>query len=483
MEEKRRSPRIPLKVQVKYKTPNAFLVDYAINISKGGIFIGTEKPLPVGTSVEFQILFPNMQRPVKGAGEVMWISAGKSDEPPGMGVKFNELDAEGMTIIEQIFKDFAGIKILVVDDAAVMRRLLSFWLKKIIKCEITEASDGIDAISKLKEKFDLVITDLRMPRADGLKVVEHIRKNMDDALTPIIIVTTVASGDDKEKALRLGASGYITKPLRYSELAKTVRDMFQSLVEVSARYIERMPVIGITVDYEHPTARSKDKKEPYLFLKEAYVNAIEENGGIPLLLPITAGSELIEKYMEMIDGLLITGGNFDIDPRYYGEEASQKLGEIKEERTGFEMALAKIALDKDMPVLGICGGMQLLNVLAGGALYQDIPTQLRGAINHQQKAPKDNTSHSVKITNNSRLHKIVMKDSIMVNSSHHQGVKIYGKVLLGSAVSEDGLIEAIESPNHRFVIGVQWHPEALYKKNKEQEEIIKEFIKECANKK
>ena len=482
MEEKRKSPRIPLKVQVKYKTPNAFLADYALNISKGGIFIETDKPLPLGSSVDFQLLFPDALKPVKGTGEVVRIAAG-NDEPSGMGIRFKDLSPEGMAIVEKIFKDFAGIRILVIDDAAVMRRLLSFWLRKIIKCDITEASDGIEAISKLKEKFDLVITDLRMPRADGLKVIEHIRDNMHDTVTPIIIVTTVASGDDKKKALMLGASGYITKPLRFSELSRTVKDMFQSLVDVSTKKIENMPVIGITTDFGEMPSKTKGQNDPYIFLREAYINAIEENGGIPLLLPITANIDLIEHYTEMIDGLLITGGNFDIDPRYYGEELSSRIGEIKEERTAFEMAMAKHALDKDMPVLGICAGMQLLNVLSGGTLYQDIPTQLKDAINHQQKKTRENASHSIKVTDNSKLFRIINNKSTMVNSTHHQAVKDVGKGLIANAAAEDGIVEGIESINHRFVIAVQWHPEALYKKSRDAEALFKEFIKESAFKK
>src|SRR3989338_5688115 len=233
-----------------------------------------------------------------------------------------------------------------------------------------------------------------------------------------------------------------------------------------------LPLIGITSDYDD------SNEQPRFFIKRDYVSAIEEAGGIPLLLCPTNES-IISHFINLIDGLLISGGGFDIDPKFYGEKPHPKLGKTVPERTNFEIKLLKSAVEKRMPVLGICGGHQLINVYFGGTLYQDIPSQYSEKINHKQSTPSDIPYHKIEIHPSTRLSKITEADSGMVNSTHHQSIKKIGNGFNVSAVAEDGIIEAIESDNDDFIVGVQWHPERIYNKDFCSKNIFTEFIKEA----
>ncbi len=222
------------------------------------------------------------------------------------------------------------------------------------------------------------------------------------------------------------------------------------------------PIIGITSDFN---AGDKDRpggREPTYFLRARYVRAIEAAGGLPLILPITDNHRHIDRLLKMVDGLLLTGSGPDLDPKLYQETKRYRFKIMSQERTGFELALAKQAVERELPTLGICGGMQLLNVAAGGSLYQDLPAQLKPLIKHQQPASATEPSHWVTVTPGTRLHGIVKSKKIRVNSSHHQSVKHVGPGLVINARAEDGVIEGLESPDHPFLVGVQWHPEFLY---------------------
>ena len=236
------------------------------------------------------------------------------------------------------------------------------------------------------------------------------------------------------------------------------------------------PLIGITSDYH----KGGDiLKCPAYFIGENYVSAVEKAGGIPIVLPYSSDIKLVERLAERIDGLLITGGNFDINPVFYGEDPTDEIGELNNKRTAFEMEIARIALGRDMPVLGICGGEQLLNVAGGGSLYQDIETQVKGASNHQQKMPKTETHHSVIIEPGTKLHSTLECETIDVNSTHHQSIKEAGKGFIINAKSPDGIVEGIESDKHRFVLGVQWHPEFLCQKQKGFKRLFEAFVGSC----
>ncbi|MEW6614617.1 MAG: gamma-glutamyl-gamma-aminobutyrate hydrolase family protein [Thermodesulfobacteriota bacterium] len=236
------------------------------------------------------------------------------------------------------------------------------------------------------------------------------------------------------------------------------------------------PLIGVTSDYH----KGGDIfKGPAYFIGENYISAVREAGGIPVILPYSSDAKVIEKLAERIDGLLITGGNFDINPVFYGEDIIDKIGELNNKRTSFEMEIARIALRTDMSVLGICGGEQLLNVAGGGSLYQDIEVQVKGASNHQQKMPKSETHHSVIIEPDTKLYSILECETLEVNSTHHQSIKEVGKGFVFNAKAPDGIIEGIESESHRFVLGVQWHPEALYQKEERFKRLFETFIKSC----
>jgi putative glutamine amidotransferase len=235
------------------------------------------------------------------------------------------------------------------------------------------------------------------------------------------------------------------------------------------------PLIGITPDLATPG----DNAEPLIVLQERYARAIQQAGAIPLVLPIASSGPTLLRIIESLDGVVVSGGNFDIHPKYYGERAIEKLGKIREERTEFELGLIALALKRDMPVLGVCGGAQAINVALGGSLYQDIRSQVAGAAEHEQGHLKDRGGHSVKIIDGTKLRRIVGRDSLEVNTTHHQSVKKLGKGLIVNAAAADRVIEGIESQGHRFVLGVQWHPEFLVHRDRAQKKIFAAFVRAC----
>ena len=182
------------------------------------------------------------------------------------------------------------------------------------------------------------------------------------------------------------------------------------------------------------------------------------------LLPMaicTYHPELAEAYLDRIDALVVTGGAFDVDPAMYGDSARHETVSLKQGRTAAELAYLQGALARDMPVLGICGGQQLLAVALGGSLIQHIPDSVPNALHHEQPNPRNEPGHDVAVTPGTLLHRITGRTEMRVNSSHHQAVRAPGNHALIDALAPDGVIEGIEDPRFRFCLGVQWHPEFL----------------------
>jgi putative glutamine amidotransferase len=243
------------------------------------------------------------------------------------------------------------------------------------------------------------------------------------------------------------------------------------------------PLIGITPDYDPgEKIKTRLKKEGVVYIWDRYLQAVIDHGGMPVVLPVLEDPEMISELAEGLDGIVLAGGAFDIHPRHYGEKAIPELGVTKENRTRFELALTREAVEMDMPMLGICGGMQAINVAFGGSLFQDIKKQVKEAIPHQQKKPRNEPAHKVIIGQGTRLSEIMFQkrdtrdETVQVNSTHHQAVKEPGEGLIVAAAAPDSVIEGIESTAHSFVIGVQWHPELLYPRYKEQANIFKALI-------
>src|SRR3990172_2693581 len=234
------------------------------------------------------------------------------------------------------------------------------------------------------------------------------------------------------------------------------------------------PIIGITSDFQ-----SGEKGEATYFLRARYVRAIRDMGGIPFILPITEDPAFQDELLDRLDGVLITGSGPDLDPRLYGERKRAKFKIMSPERARFEITLARRAIREDRPVLGICGGLQLLNVALGGSLTQDIATQIEGALPHQQETEATRPWHRVKISPGTKLYRILGRKAIRVNSSHHQAPQRVAKGLIINAVASDGIIEGLEDPESRFVLGVQWHPEFLYRKDEASRRLFRSFLNEA----
>lgn len=218
--------------------------------------------------------------------------------------------------------------------------------------------------------------------------------------------------------------------------------------------------------------------------QENYIRAIEKAGGCPVVLSGVENINTINPINQILDGIVFTGGT-DISPLNYEEMPYEGLEWIDPTRDKFELDLAKkILSDTDIPILGICRGMQILNVVAGGSLYQDLLNQKATEFNHSLTNifPKDQPSHMVNITGFSKLYDIFQVDKIAVNSFHHQGIKTIGKDFEATMISEDNIIEAIEMKGERFVVGVQWHPEMLLEKHPKYLKLFTSFIEYCLEK-
>ncbi|MCM3710520.1 gamma-glutamyl-gamma-aminobutyrate hydrolase family protein [Sporosarcina luteola] len=210
------------------------------------------------------------------------------------------------------------------------------------------------------------------------------------------------------------------------------------------------PLIGITSNIDS-TAHT---------LQNTYIQAVIAGGGVPFIIPTGVESD-IQQITTLLDGLIISGGG-DMNPHIFNEEPVPQLGNVTPERDSIEMELVRHMLTLDKPILGICRGLQVLNVAIGGTLYQDIGSQCSSPIlQHDQKAKREYQSHAVHIEKGTILDSIAASNKIMVNSFHHQALKDVPSPLVVTGKASDGIVEAVESTEHHFVVGVQWHPEAL----------------------
>ena len=214
------------------------------------------------------------------------------------------------------------------------------------------------------------------------------------------------------------------------------------------------PIIGITLDAEPPGGYSKF---PWYAVRENYCDRVADAGGVPVLL--AHQPDRVAGYLELIDALIVTGGDFDVDPALFGAATRHPKVTTKDRRTSFEFEVTKAALDRGLPVLGICGGQQLLNVVLGGTLIQHIPDEVDAPLAHEQPNPRTEPGHEVAVAPGTLLHRIVGSATMAVNSAHHQAVKDTGADVVVNATTSDGVIAGIERTVHDFCLGVQWHPE------------------------
>lgn len=238
----------------------------------------------------------------------------------------------------------------------------------------------------------------------------------------------------------------------------------------------KKPIIAITSSMDLNPNRLNDNRT---MVSLDYSNSVINSGGIPVILPITDNFEVIKEQVKYFDGLILSGGG-DPDPNLYGEDCLQELGDITPERDTFELAILEEFLKTKKPILGICRGLQLMNVFYGGTLYQDIK-YVDTNIQHKQKWLADLPTHDINILENNILFEIFGKKA-RTNSFHHQMIKDLGRELTSIATANDGVIEAIQNKNYLFFYGVQWHPEMMASRgNLGMKKIFDKFIESCKN--
>jgi putative glutamine amidotransferase len=213
------------------------------------------------------------------------------------------------------------------------------------------------------------------------------------------------------------------------------------------------------------------------YIRHGYVESVMHAGGYPIALPTVADPDYAKRMIEFADGIILPGSITDVNPKYYEAEKSPFFGEEGTSRDQSDFLLLEEAFARQIPVFGICFGHQSLNVFCGGTLYQDVSHETHTNINHRQWDLNAPPNHSVKLEEDSVLHRVFKQKSIPVNSFHHQGVKELGPKLRATGYAPDGLIEAYENINGgHFVLGVQWHPERMWREYPLQLALFKEFV-------
>ena len=235
---------------------------------------------------------------------------------------------------------------------------------------------------------------------------------------------------------------------------------------------QKKPVIGLTSSFMVHEDTEK------VFLPHSYFDAIRQFGGIPLLIPVLADPEELEYLLDCCDGLILTGGD-DIDPAIYGEETLYDTVVVAPERDRQERIVINMAMERNLPILGICRGIQMLNVHFGGSLYQDIPSQIPSDVKHSMEKPYHRLSHMCLVEPGSPLHALCGSLRFGVNSHHHQAVKDLAPGFVALGRSEDGIVEAICHPGKPFCWGVQWHPERIWDIEPSSAKLFERFISAC----
>lgn len=221
-----------------------------------------------------------------------------------------------------------------------------------------------------------------------------------------------------------------------------------------------------------------DEGKKSIWMLPGYLEGIQEAGGTPVIFPLTEDREELEQLCSLCNGFLITGGQ-DVDPAIYGETPIPQMGEICTVLDQMERQVLEYAIKEDKAVLGICRGIQYLNAMLGGSLYQDLNVQHPSKTEHHMEPPYDRVIHQVQIIDGSPLHQLLQVTELGVNSYHHQAVKTLAPSLTVMAESEDGLVEAVYMPKKTYVWAVQWHPELSYQTDKYSRKIFESFVAAC----
>lgn len=234
------------------------------------------------------------------------------------------------------------------------------------------------------------------------------------------------------------------------------------------RRLPMKPMIAIVSLYD-------EKLESYWMLP-GYAQGLEAAGAAPVILPLTTDPAALQRYAQTFDGFLFPGGH-DLDPALYGQNPTDQCGTVCPQRDSMERKLFPLTLETGKPMLGICRGIQLFNVMLGGSLYQDIPTECPSDVEHHETPPYDKVAHPVTVEQGTPLYQAVGVTQMGVNSYHHQGIKALGKGLRVAAKAPDGMVEAVYLPDHPFALAVQWHPEFSRLSDENSRRIFEAFVK------
>lgn len=217
-----------------------------------------------------------------------------------------------------------------------------------------------------------------------------------------------------------------------------------------------------------------DEKES-IWMLPRYMRSLEEQGAVTMMLPLTENQDILDYFVDLCDGFLLTGGQ-DVSPKLYNEKKAEHCGAVCDLRDKMDSYIFLKAVEEDKAVLGICRGIQLMNAVMGGTLYQDLPSENQSDIEHHMKAPYDREAHKVRIVEDTPLATLLQSDRIAVNSYHHQAVKALAEPLCAMAYAEDEIVEAVYMPGKKFIWGLQWHPEFSYEVSETSRRILEAFL-------